>query len=540
MPRRFAEITFTDSVKAAQTRYGSRAANLGFELAVEPHQALTLREKEFIEARDGFYQASVSQNGWPYVQFRGGPPGFLKMLDGRTLGYADFRGNLQYISVGNLSADTRIALILMDYPNRRRLKIWARAKVTDEADDPELIARLEMPSYRARVERAVVLTVEAYDWNCPQHITPRFTEDEARAWLRTPLEHRLAELEQENRALKSHPGGGRPGMGSVAVLGAGPLELVVTGVRQLTATVRAYELRATDGKALPPWTAGAHLAVPVRLDEGLEETRHYSLTGHPARTDHYLIAVRRDDRGRGGSAAVHRDFVLGTQLRCGLPQNHFALHDDARPVLLIAGGIGITPLRAMALALIQAGRTCVLHAIAPTAAEMPFMAELTGELGPAVRFWFSREPGQALPGVDRLLDTLTQDTVIYVCGPERLMEAVLAAARRRNIDPGQVRFESFVAPTPKAEDRPMSVEMRRSGKMLQVAAGQSILDAAIDAGVDVLYDCKAGICGTCAVKVLAGEPDHRDTALSVAERDRAGLFCTCVSRARDSHLALDL
>lgn len=203
MPRRFAEITFTDSVKAAQTHYGSRDANRGFELADEPRQALTPKEKEFIEARDGFYQATVGQNGWPYVQFRGGPPGFLKVLDERTLGYADFRGNLQYISMGNLNADARISLILMDYPHRRRLKVWARARVVDEADDPGLVARLELPGYRAQVERAVVLTVEAYDWNCPRHITPKFTEDEVRAGWLAPLEQRLAELERENRALKA-------------------------------------------------------------------------------------------------------------------------------------------------------------------------------------------------------------------------------------------------------------------------------------------------------------------------------------------------
>lgn len=540
MPRRFAEITFTDSVKAAQTHYGSRDANRGFELADEPRQALTPREREFIEARDGFYQATVGQNGWPYVQFRGGPPGFLKVLDERTLGYADFRGNLQYISMGNLNSDARIALILMDYPNRRRLKVWARARVVDEADDPGLVARLELPGYRARVERAVVLPVEAYDWNCPQHITPKFTEDEVKAEWLAPLEQRLAELERENRALKSHAAGERPGMGPDPVQGDGPLDLVVAGVRQLTPTVRAYELWAADGGNLPPWTAGAHLAVPVRLADGREETRPYSLAGDPARTDHYLIAVHREDQGRGGSTAVHRDFMLGLRLRCGPPRNHFALHDDPRPALLIAGGIGITPLRAMALALLRAGRNFVLHAIAPTSAALPFMAELTGELGAAARCWFTRAPGHTRPDLDGLLDGLAPDTVIYVCGPESLTDAVLAAARQRGIPPERVRFERFSVPASRTEDRPITIELRRSGTLLVVRADQSILDAAIAAGVDTLHDCKVGTCGTCAVKLLAGEPDHRDTALSPAERDRAGLFCPCVSRALGDRLALDL
>ncbi|MFO1352771.1 MAG: pyridoxamine 5'-phosphate oxidase family protein [Gammaproteobacteria bacterium] len=195
MARAFAEITFTPSVKAAQTRYGSRDANRGFELGEEAGDELSERETEFIASRDSFYQATVSDSGWPYVQHRGGPVGFLKVLDARTLGFTDFRGNVQYLSVGNLAANDRIALILMDYTKRRRLKVWGRARIIHADEDPDLIARLEMPSYRARVERAIVIQVVAYDWNCPQHITRRFSEAE--------VEQRLAELRAENQALNA-------------------------------------------------------------------------------------------------------------------------------------------------------------------------------------------------------------------------------------------------------------------------------------------------------------------------------------------------
>ena len=178
MARNFAAIAFTTSVKAAQERYGSRTANRRFESAEVQRDTLSEREIAFIEARDGFFRATVSDTGWPYVQFRGGPVGFLKVLDERTIGYADFRGNVQYVSAGNLNADERISLILMDHAKPRRLKIWARARVVEVADDPGLIARLEDPTYRGKVERAVVMTIEALDWNCPQHITPRFTDAE--------------------------------------------------------------------------------------------------------------------------------------------------------------------------------------------------------------------------------------------------------------------------------------------------------------------------------------------------------------------------
>lgn len=195
MSRAFSDITFTEHVKAAQSLYGSRAANQGFEQADDPRSELTAREMEFIAARDSFYQATVGDNGWPYVQHRGGPSGFIRVLDARTIGFADFRGNVQYISVGNLMGDERISLFLMDYANRRRLKIWGRARIVHEADDPALLSRLEVASYRARVERGILIRVEAWDWNCPQHITPRFTEAE--------IEQRMEELRAENAGLKA-------------------------------------------------------------------------------------------------------------------------------------------------------------------------------------------------------------------------------------------------------------------------------------------------------------------------------------------------
>ncbi len=206
MARRFTELAFTPSVKAAQEHYGTRSKTRALERSVVAFDRLTERETEFVRQRDGFYQATVGQNGWPYVQYRGGPKGFLKVLDRRTLGYADFRGNLQYISVGNLNADDRVALILMDYANRSRLKIWAHARVVDASKEPQLIETLSSSNYVARIERAIVLSVEAFDWNCPQHITPRSTEEELSDFIE-PLRKRIAELEIEVTALRKEPEG---------------------------------------------------------------------------------------------------------------------------------------------------------------------------------------------------------------------------------------------------------------------------------------------------------------------------------------------
>jgi predicted pyridoxine 5'-phosphate oxidase superfamily flavin-nucleotide-binding protein len=197
----FIAIAATPSVLAAQTANGS-ADLYDRPGATPPFERLGTAEAEFIAARDSFYMASVSETGWPYVQHRGGPAGFLKVIDGHTLAFPDFRGNRQYISLGNTAADNRIAVILVDYSHRRRLKLYARVEHRDLAHDPDLAARLALPGYRGLVERALLLHVQAFDWNCPQHITPRFTQTEVSA-ASAPMIARLAILEDENRKLRS-------------------------------------------------------------------------------------------------------------------------------------------------------------------------------------------------------------------------------------------------------------------------------------------------------------------------------------------------
>jgi predicted pyridoxine 5'-phosphate oxidase superfamily flavin-nucleotide-binding protein len=197
----FLDILGTPAVLAAQAANGSGDAWSNFAGHRE-FDRFTDNEAAFIAARDSFYLASVSESGWPYVQHRGGPPGFLKLLDDRTLAFADFRGNRQYISLGNIAADDRVALILVDYPNRARLKILAHMEARDLSADPELADRLALPGYKGRPERGFVLRLETFDWNCPQHIIPRFTTTEIEAAI-TPMREKLSALEAENQALRA-------------------------------------------------------------------------------------------------------------------------------------------------------------------------------------------------------------------------------------------------------------------------------------------------------------------------------------------------
>lgn len=197
----FLDIAATPSVRAAQTRMGSDRLWTGRDLHRD-FDRFRPQEVQFIGERDSFYMATVSETGWPYVQHRGGPRGFLKAVDDRTLAFADYSGNQQYISVGNLSADGRVALILVDYAQRTRLKIYAHAENVAPDADAKLTRLVTVPDYRARIERIFLLRLDAFDWNCPQHITPRFTEAEIEEATR-PLRDRLDKLEAENESLHS-------------------------------------------------------------------------------------------------------------------------------------------------------------------------------------------------------------------------------------------------------------------------------------------------------------------------------------------------
>ncbi|UWZ81866.1 pyridoxamine 5'-phosphate oxidase family protein [Occallatibacter riparius] len=197
----FGSLLFTPVVKELQERYGSRRQYERFSKSDDSSAHLTEFEIEFLAERDSFYWATIGATGWPYVQHRGGPKGFLKVVDDHTLALGDFRGNKQFISTGNLLTDNRVAMILVDYPRQARLKILGRVDVLEGEAASEWIERVRMPGYKAVIERVFLIHVDAYDWNCPQHITPRYTAEEIREAVHG-IEERIDVLEKENQALR--------------------------------------------------------------------------------------------------------------------------------------------------------------------------------------------------------------------------------------------------------------------------------------------------------------------------------------------------
>jgi predicted pyridoxine 5'-phosphate oxidase superfamily flavin-nucleotide-binding protein len=206
MTRSFFDLAFTPAVMAEQQRRGSRAGYAHAAETSDDTERVSLSEQEvnFIAARDSFYLASVSETGWPYVQHRGGPIGFVRRVDNRTLGWAEYVGNRQYVSFGNLSEDDRVAIIFMDYPRRHRLKVLGHARSFELAERPDLTLELAVDHYKARIERLMIVTVAAFDWNCPQHITPRFSLDEIQE-LVSPLRAKIAELEERVALQREDP-----------------------------------------------------------------------------------------------------------------------------------------------------------------------------------------------------------------------------------------------------------------------------------------------------------------------------------------------
>lgn len=197
----YGQIAFSAAAKVLQHQHGSRRA---YEQAEKYNVTDGLNENEirFIEHQDHFYMASNGQNGYPYIQHRGGPEGFVKVLDDHTLAFVDFSGNKQYITAGNLATDPKVALIMISYPHRARLKIYAKARIVAVEDDPDLFGQIDPSDYKHKPERIMVLDIQAYDWNCPQHITPRYTTAEIEEAFRAQRE-RMTKLEEENQKLKA-------------------------------------------------------------------------------------------------------------------------------------------------------------------------------------------------------------------------------------------------------------------------------------------------------------------------------------------------
>lgn len=317
-------------------------------------------------------------------------------------------------------------------------------------------------------------------------------------------------------------------------------------VRVVRKTVEAegicgFELVAEDGGALPAFTAGSHVEVQLPfVRAGL--ARPYSLCNDPSERHRYLIAVLREPSSRGGSQAMHEAVHEGMTLDISHPKNQFALAPDARRHLLLAGGIGVTPMMAMARELQRQGSDFDLHYAARTRSRMAFVETLSAApLAPRVSLHL--DDGDAAQRLDLTAVLAAPDagTHLYVCGPAGFMDAVLATARAQGWAEAQLHQESFgAAVVVSDDDGAFEVELATSGRVIRIAPDQTVLAALAAAGVDLPSSCEQGVCGTCLTRVISGVPDHRDQYLMPDEQAANDQFLPCCSRAHSPRLVLDL
>ena len=317
------------------------------------------------------------------------------------------------------------------------------------------------------------------------------------------------------------------------------LDLTVARCRQETAAIRFVELKREHGAPLPAWSPGAH--VKVRLPDG--DTRSYSLinfSSDPAATSRpaaYGLGIRLENPSRGGSTFMH-GLSVGDRVSVAPPSNDFVLEPSSQRFVLVAGGIGVTPIIGMAAHLAAAGNPFRLHYLARSADHMAFRTELAAIAGDRMAVHLDDQDG--VFDLRGLMSELAEGEPLYLCGPRPMIDAAIAEASRFGWAPGRLHFEIFSAALPQAGDRAFEVVLQSSGQTLTVPADRTILDVMIEAGLDPLYDCKRGDCGICQATVVEGEPDHRDYILSDAEKAAGELIQICVSRSKTPRLVLDL
>ena len=317
-----------------------------------------------------------------------------------------------------------------------------------------------------------------------------------------------------------------------------PLAVRVARKMRLAEGIAGFELVAADGTDLPPFEAGAHL--DVQVPGGM--VRQYSLSNPPSEAHRYMIGVLREPAGRGGSAAMHDQVSKGTVLHVSRPINHFPLHEDASASLLLAGGIGITPIIAMAERLAAIGASYDLHYCTRSPARTAYARRLgTKRFAERVHFHFDDGPAEQKLDLPGLLKTPRPGVHLYVCGPKGFMDAVIATARDAGWAESQIHFEYFKgAEVADSHDRHFDVVIKSTGKVIRVEAAEPVYVALARCGIDIPTSCQQGVCGTCLTRVLEGEIDHRDLYLMDEEKAKNDQFTPCCSRAKSERLVLDL
>lgn len=318
------------------------------------------------------------------------------------------------------------------------------------------------------------------------------------------------------------------------------ITLIIAGITKQTDDIKSFILKAHDDSDLPVFEAGAHVNVAVELPDGTKSTRSYSIANNQLERRHYELGILRQGES-GGSHHIHQYFKPGMEVEISQPVNNFRLAQGADlEHVLIAGGIGVTPMLSMARTLNAQGQRFEFHYFGRSAENLAFRDAVAQLPHSQVREYVGADKEQVATFLQSITQKPAPNRHLYVCGPLGMIQAVLDVAQASGWPSENVHYEQFSAGVLGLDNRAFKVELALSGKTLEVRADQTLLDALLEANVEAYFDCRSGICGSCLIPVSSGEVDHRDTFLSDAEKQENSLICSCVSRARNASLILDI
>ena len=472
------------------------------------------QHKNIIRQSDSFFVSSSSliKNSQEHsvdASHRGGLPGFIKVLEGNRLLIPDYQGNSMFNTLGNIHVYPKAGIIIIDFESARVLQLSGSAKILwNKKDDT---------NHSSGTKRFWELSIEKWqETKIPQAIKWNFQDY-------SPHNPREISAEDVNERSVKDPNK--------------TMALQISHVEKKSERINLYQIKAQDGGVLPTFEAGAHLPMEAKLGDGKTVLRHYSILSSAHENRFYEIAVQNEPAGRGGSQAIHQNIALNSMINAFPPKNEFTLTQIEDHIILIAGGIGITPMLSMLRELVEKKASFEIHYTAKQESDLAFKKDVLALAGDRAQFYASQNPDAERLDLPHLIKNAKANSHVYMCGPLRMISQVRELAQENGWNDSQIHFESFGAAS-KPNDQAIEVHLKKSNQVVTVDPSQTILDALLDKNISVPFDCKRGECGMCATTVLSGDAEHRDVYLSKSEQ--AQQMCVCVSRAKGKALTLDL
>lgn len=452
---------------------------------------------DLISTSDSFFVGSGVSNHHNDASYRGGDPGFVKVSNNNQLLIPDFKGNSMFNTLGNIQTNPKVGLVFIDFVQKKLLQLTGIAKILwDQIDTDNDTGG-----------------------------TKRYWHFDIKHWQETQLPEGLNwsffDYSPHNPKAKI----------------SNELSLQVSDTVMKSEKIKLFRLIAKDGGILPAFESGAHLPVEISLSDNTSLERHYSITSSSHDNRFYEIAVQQEKHGGGGSNYLHDHLQIGGKLRAKPPVNNFSLTSPGKHHILIAGGIGITPIISMLRELSENNESFELHYSVKTASDLVFMDEIIKLAANCAYFYISQGVGANKLDIKSLLVSENKLSHVYICGPLSMIEVVKTTADNNEWQPSHIHYESFGS-TVNRTDKSVEVRLKKSGKIITVNPKETLLDGLLAAQVSVPYECKRGECGMCVTEYIEGAPDHRDIYLSKEERQHS--LCVCVSRTTSDSITLNL